>query len=239
MTLSGGEKMQSDYQGRYERNPFTFIGQQLRAASEVAASDKLPDGERLAARHKRKLLLAVLAYIRDGGWCKSQKARERLFSLTAKGYTKTCAELEITRGALVNTVSRYRVALIKRIGNDFAYFLKNNRIEEAAELFIARSQYKGITLIPESTRELLPDPEDSPDIALEDTQAELWFLHTYCSRRIRQHYLELETSKLAKLMYIIESGDSRYSAEQSLIISFLAREECDLDGLMKNIRQLY
>lgn len=175
------------------------------------------------------------------GWLVPLREREYLYSLTIKGYAKTCEECKIEYSSLANLAQSRSSAIRPDLGYDLDEMLERNEIDGAEEVFRVLSNYDRSKPFAEYVRKALPKADNvsaSAFISLEDMEAELHFLYRYCSKQIRQQISKLKARHLEMLMYILEAEDVRYAAEQKLIISFLSKNECDVSGLVRELRKL-
>lgn len=189
--------------------------------------------ELAALNDKKKALVEIAKYAKDGRWLRKAESRERCicFLKNNMDYQRTANELKCGLDALYVSVSYASDKLRKRIGENTIQLILDGRVDVAMNQFYALAGIVTMeSLVTGSIVNDLPDANFAV-CHVSDCMAELNFLHDVSKAVIAERLGMLDMDKLAFLRYIIEKENPHYSALRSLIMNYLKSANADIELL--------
>lgn len=160
---------------------------------------------------KKELLSEVVDYVNSMKWLSRTPAKKKIAFFIKSGYdyNALCAEYDISYESAKNSVKWASKQLKSKIGEHTVKLIRDGYISEARDAFyVGTGQISRENLFLSDIARVLPESKYSAAYDLQDCLSELVYLRKISLNYIEKHAKNVDKTKLAYLLSLIE-GDSK------------------------------
>lgn len=160
---------------------------------------------------KKELLSEVVDYVNSMKWLSRTPAKKKIAFFIKSGYdyNALCAEYDISYESAKNSVKWASKQLKSKIGEHTVKLIRDGYISEARDAFyVGTGQISRENLFLSDIARVLPESKFSAAYDLQDCLSELVYLRKISLNYIEKHAKNVDKTKLAYLLSLIE-GDSK------------------------------
>lgn len=191
--------------------------------------------------NKLAALKEILYYIKSFSWLTHSRSRQKIkaFLKNNYNYRKTCEELNISLRSLEQSVSYANKMLWDKVGKNTIDLILNSDIEAAMLQFKIGTSTLGISnLFIKGIIELLPDPERDNILSIEQCTEELKLVRQLTKQYIQKVLDSKNREKLAFILYLLVSNDSKYTHERDLVYKYISGTISDAEMLLQSNKSI-
>jgi hypothetical protein len=209
----------------------------MQAVKEVQTNLKAEDiynEDQLELEQKKLDALKVIAkYIGGMQYLSHKKSKEKLryFLHNNLDYEKTSEQFNTSRNSIEVSISNIGNKIESLIGSNTIDMIMEGKTEEALTQFdIGTGKVKPGEWFIEGFQALLPKPKKELSFSLADCVKEMDLLLMFTSHNIGRVVNKQNQERLAHLLYLIGSTDSKVEAEREILHCLLKAEFSERDG---------
>ena len=173
---------------------------------------------------KKELLVEVVDYVNSMKWLARASAKKKITFFIKSGYDydALCTEFNISYESAKNSVKWASKQLKSKIGEHTVKLIRDGYISEARDAFyVGTGQIARDNLFLSDIAKVLPESKFSAAYDLKDCLTELEFLRKISLDYIKKLTKEVDKSKLAYLLSLIEGNSRKATWLRPYIIDML------------------
>ena len=183
---------------------------------------------------KLNALFEISEYIKAGEWLGKTSAIDRMRYSLKHTIAETAEKFECSKDSVSSSLTKYSRKLEGLIGSNTISMIVEGKVREGLVQFYLKSGAFSVEqIIASDVHSYLPDQAELEDCSIAECLNELKVLRICSSAYIKNLFKRVSLEKVAFLLYILNSEDSKYADIRREMYMFLTSKEGDIDAFKR------